>query len=273
MTTYDIQVTFEEGSLWASVTGSVGDLMRLRMYLDAWVSGLSRGSGGVPVHASDGNGCKVLVGALLEAMQQGVASGLDEGDVPEALTEKARLLVAEGLLRGYQAEAAVKALSAPMGRGVVDMFMGGGKTRLSAALAALGGGKWLYLVQNKELARQSRAAFEEVLDEMCEVTDFTASIEATTYAGVEKLSTWHYDGVIVDEVHCLPARTRALEYAKIQAQRRIGLSGTPLDRQDARNAMVIALTGPVICKVTYEELVANGYLSEGKLHTVKYCHV
>jgi superfamily II DNA or RNA helicase len=153
------------------------------------------------------------------------------------------------------------------------MAMGGGKTRLAAAICALGAsygqGRWLYLVRNKELAGQSEKEFEELLPRMCEVTGALGpSLTATTYAGVAKLDDNEFDGVIVDEVQDLPAPTRAREYARAKSDWKIGLSGTPLDRQDAGNALVIGLTGPVVHRVSLEELTEAGFLSRGRVQPV-----
>jgi len=184
-------------------------------------------------------------------------------------------------VRDYQGQAAVAALTAPLNRGIIDVGTGGGKTRICATIAALAGsagyGRWLYVVQNKALATQSENAFLGLVKMMAKTLDFPASdvsIRATTYAGIKKLTARErdVDGVMVDECHLIPAPTRSLEYAKVRAHWRIGLSGTALDRQDAGNIVVIGLLGGVVFSAGVGELTKNGYLSQGSVQTVTYDH-
>lgn len=181
-------------------------------------------------------------------------------------------LESEGLLRHYQAEAVRRALGAIHGRAVLEMAMASGKTRTSAALAACAGGDWLYVVTNTELALQAKAEIDEVLPKLCAVTCKEATVTALNYGGIKHLEKKSFEGIIVDEAHGLPAPTRALQYATLSAERRIGLSGTPLDRQDSANAMVIGLLGPVVYKVGTKELANEGFLAKGRVIPIPYVH-
>jgi len=263
-------------NLWMTVTGDVGELRRMARGLDAWSEGLGQGKGGCSVYVWErADRLSVLGGALgavfdAEALEQlGVPSVRDRA----VARANASQLEAAGLLRSYQAEAVACALTAVMGRSVIDMAMGGGKTRCAAGLAAAAGGRWLYLVQNKELAAQSEKSFGELLGPMnaaCSDVEGLGELVATTYAGIKKLEGATFDGVIVDECHGISAPTRAVAYARVKATYRVGLSGTPLDRQDTKNALVLAMLGPVAYRVGLEQLTADGYLAAGTVRVVRY---
>lgn len=269
-----MQLKMEARGLWARVSGDLSELQAVAEYLDHWARTLDPKGKGRPVHLWDGDDLQVLGGALVAIAQDGAVSACFEPIVDGAeLLDRVRALFAAELLRDYQAASAGRAIMAPAGRGVIDMAMGGGKTRVAAGIAALGASyghaRWLYLVRNKELAAQSERAFKELLPQMCTAAGAEgAEMVATTYAGVAKLRDRLFDGVIVDECQDLPAPTRARGFALAKTFWRIGLSGTPLDRQDAGNAMMLALLGPVVHRVSLEELTEKGYLAPGRVQPV-----
>lgn len=189
-------------------------------------------------------------------------------------------LVSWGLLRPYQGEAVAALLGAPLGRGIAHVATGGGKTRIIGAMMGLaslmGGTRWLYVVGNKQLCAQSAGELERVAEEAGRIARESTLLGArargggeleltvSTYAGVARGEA-DYHGIVVDEVHQAGARGRARALADVVALYRLGLSGTPLDRQDWRNALVIGLTGPVVYTADLATLTAGGFLSPGKI--------
>lgn len=270
-----MQLKLEGRELWARVSGDPSELQALTEYLDHWARTLDPKGRGRVVYVWDSNDeLKVLGGALVAMAQEGAISACFDSIVEGSeLVDKVRSLYQAELLRDYQAASAGKVIIAPAGRCVVDMAMGGGKTRVAAAIAALGASyahpRWLYLVRNKELAAQSEKSFRELLPSMCKAVGADAAeLVATTYSGVAKLRDRVFDGVIVDECQDLPAPTRARGFAQAKTLWKVGLSGTPLDRQDAGNALVLGLLGPVVHRVSLEELTEAGYLSQGRVQPV-----
>jgi len=265
----------DSAGIWTRVESDQKELRNLAAQLDAWSAGLDLRGVGCPVYfwASE-TVMEVLTGALAAIMPKTILDncGFPSGGTRSVVQANAARLEKGGFLRDYQAEAVSVGLEATMGRCVLDVFMGGGKTRIAAGLAAAAGGRWLYLVQNKELARQSEQSFSELLGPMAQVC---ADVEqpqicATTYAGIKKLDDRCFDGVIVDECHCISAPTRALAYAAVRAPWRIGLSGTPLDRTDNRNALVIGFLGPIAYTIGLEQLAKEGHLSSGAVRVLKF---
>jgi superfamily II DNA or RNA helicase len=263
-----LNICFSTDSIWADVSGPVCELQSLLSWIASWSSKLSPRGDSRALCVQTPTGLKVLVGALLQAREQGlfdIGERYPTDDSPERLREA-------GILRDYQAEAVRKALDANLGRGIIEAACGGGKTRIAAAIAACAGGDWLYLVTNKELAAQSATEFRELLPEMRKITGKEASLRAMNYGGVKELRERVFAGVIVDECHALAAITRSTQYANVSAERRIGMSGTPLDRQDSGNSVVIGLLGPVICHVGTKELVDKGYLARGRVVPIPFVH-
>jgi superfamily II DNA or RNA helicase len=179
-----------------------------------------------------------------------------------------------GLLRDYQAEAVTAAFTAPAWRSIVQAPAGSGKTHMAAGLVAVGAQlgicRWVYLVQNQGLAEQTRRKFETVIPEMVAVVGecdwrMVCGSYGTIGDAVEEAQ-----GLIVDECHLLAAPTRAAAVARaMTAEFRCGLSATPLLRQDAGNALVIGLLGPVRFSLDPEAVIAAGNLAQGRYHVVE----
>lgn len=270
-----MQVHLEKGRLWFRVTGTAGELTSVIDMLTLWSKQLDVKSRRQPVYLGRETELEVLGGAMAYLVSVGVLNCPEAWPALElagSWERRTDALHAQGLLRRYQADAVLHGLRGPWGRAIVDVAMGGGKTRICAGLAAVAGGRWLYLVQNQELARQSERSFEELLPQMLKVTGETGSMTATTYAGIKRLESLEFMGVAVDEVHCVAARDRSLAYAELQAHHRVGLSGTPLDRQDSGNALVAGLLGPVVYRVDVGDLEKQGFLSRGEVRRLVFDH-
>jgi superfamily II DNA or RNA helicase len=208
----------------------------------------------------------VLTGVLLEVLTE-----RDWEDGPGC--EEAKQLKAAGL-RDYQVAAVKAAWKAPYWRSLLELPPGAGKTHIAAALVATGAvmglGSWAYLVTNASLADQTQRKFEKLIPQMLEALD-GGDVEyfCTSYGTADHAHLATVDGLIVDECHLSVAPTRSKVVARAErAVFRCGLSATPLLRQDAGNAMVIGLFGPVRYRVMPALLQAAGVLSKGHFHTV-----
>jgi superfamily II DNA or RNA helicase len=166
--------------------------------------------------------------------------------------------------RSYQVDAISAALEAPLGRGIVEVGTGGGKTRIAWGIATAAGGDWIYVVHGRDLVRQAGESFQEFNK------DYTpASIRAVGWNDKTILSQDYY-GIIVDECHQAAAPTRAHTLSKFSGGWRIGLSGTPLDRSDDRNTLTIGFFGPVCYEAGVHELTGDGFLTPGKVVIVPF---
>ena len=264
-----IEVSFD--NIWAKINGEPTECLDLVMKLDE--------SLGCQVWAAKGNGddkpgeLYVMLGAMLE---MGLVSELKDSALfdpaeASAIRDAADALVAAGHLRDYQGRMAAEALLAPYARGILACPPGGGKTRICAAICVIGGlvglKRWHYVVTNNELANQAITEIKNLLDPMLEI--FSAKemglklrITSSSYAKLHKVVT---EGLLVDECHTLSADNRTKRYAQCKTKFRLGLSGTPLDRMDSRNARTIGLLGPIVTNISRQELVAMGYLAPSQV--------
>jgi superfamily II DNA or RNA helicase len=270
-----MRIDVETGAFWATIVGSEGELDQVVGKLREFAAELAPSGQARSLCLRTPGHLRVPAGAVLLLEDRPGVLSARGSELAEA---GAKHLEAAGLLRDYQARAVGAALTAPLGRATVDVVMGGGKTRIAAALAAVaqavgGFGAWLYLVQNGELARQAEAEIAELLPMMAaRLGGPPAQVTATTYSGIKKLPSKHFAGVIVDECHLLPAPTRCLPFALVKATWRIGLSGTLLDRTDTKNALIIALLGPRVCEVKIPELEEQEHLARGRVQVLRYDH-
>lgn len=232
--------------------------------LDAWACQLDPKGIGCPVYYRERDQLRVLAGALLA-----IASCEPSGHAAVA-GEMANALVAAGILRDYQGAAVAAAYAAPGWRSIILAPAGAGKTRMAAGLVAvgaqLGACRWVYLVQNQQLAAQTADQFSTWIPRMvAELGDCDWVARCGTYGTMELGALEEAHGLIVDEVHLAGAPTRAAAIARARAAEfRCGLSATPLLRQDAGNAHVIGLLGPVRYSISPEELIGTGCLARGK---------
>ena len=264
-------------SIWACITGESDALDSVQCSLAEYVAqgGEVEGSGGKlkglhPWLRKPGS-LKVLAGLLpLVWPDFGWPKVLsDEGAqrLPEALA------ALEGLgFRDYQVEAVGAALSCALGRCVVDVGTGGGKTRIAWGLAYASGMwqqkmPWLYVVHGRDLVRQSRASFASLNEAAggCQVP-----IECVGWAD-KALGRGGFAGIIVDECHGVAARTRAQALCRFSGGWRVGLSGTPLDRTDDKNTVVLGLLGPVAYRIGVDDLTDEGHLTPGRVICLPYC--
>lgn len=167
--------------------------------------------------------------------------------------------------RAYQVEAVAAALRAPLGRGIIEVGTGGGKTRIAWGIARVVAGPWCYVVHGKDLVLQASNSFRG----MNEQFGVEVNLQAMGWSD-RRIGSVEWEGIIVDECHQCAARTRARQLAVFQGGWRIGMSSTPLDRCDDRNPMTVGFFGPVCCKAGVAQLTEGGFLTPGRVIIVPF---
>ena len=152
--------------------------------------------------------------------------------------------------------------------GLWHLATNSGKTVIAAALLQILSRKALYLVNSKDLLNQAYNLFTEEMS--LPVGRLGAGIEdiATVTIGMpqtivnrmktDPVKSWlkSVEVVIADECHLASAKTWQTILQKCtNAKYRYGLSGTPLDRGELDNLKVMAYLGPVVARVTNQELI------------------
>jgi superfamily II DNA or RNA helicase len=188
-----------------------------------------------------------------------------------------------GWLRDYQLDAA--RAGARRTRGIVNASTGAGKSEIVVAWAvgfrAL---RWLVLVDTIDLVEQMAARFEKRTGERAgrvgggqhRVERFSVATFQSMYQGLESGDSQichlaeDVQGLVGDEIEVIGAKTYLSVAMRCGAYYRFGVSATPLMREDGRDFMTIGATGPVVYKISRQELVARGVLAESKITFVKH---
>jgi len=242
-------------SVVARITADAAVLSHIESTLDA---GLGQERQQLPIYARRGSQVlEVLSGAAVWLYHQRLLDGdLSGGQGPGVVHPE---IIKDLALRDHQQIAVYKALTTWMGRGILQLPPGAGKTRICGAIAGASAlERWLYLVPNEELARQTEDAVGEA------VSRAGSQLVCRSFGSVTQLELEEAEGLLIDEVHTLGAKGRALVVAGASnAEMRIGLSATALDRQDQGNSLVVGLTGPIIFSLGCEVLVDRGVLAKG----------
>lgn len=261
--------------LWCKLSG--GLVHDIAHWLHLWSRGKDVNKKGMATFVLKGDDLWIMGGVLSVLLKEGI---LNLGKVsawpevgPELVGLRDGLL---RLLRPYQADSVCSALDSDLGRGLIEVATGGGKTYISAGLAAVGSAtgmyRWLYLAPNGELAAQTDRTMRKTLPHFANALGAPrAEVKCTTYTRADRFGT-EWDGIIADECHRISCRTFCMPFSKLRARWRIGLSGTPLDRQDAGNALVIGLLGPVLYKIGLDVLEREGHLTRGLVQPVYFDH-
>jgi superfamily II DNA or RNA helicase len=236
-------------------TGTPSELARVEDSLTAWASqtgAAARKSSWQYVWKREGDReLVVLTGAALAAELPIVKRTLSTSVMDDRVAKSQET----GYLRPYQAAAVRAAIVAPFGRGIIKVPTGGGKTRIACALARAVGGLWVYVVPNRQLARQTQL---EAPNNM-----YCSSFNSVSCDVLQDCT-----GLIVDECHRIAAKSWVRIPLRSAACWRVGLSGTPLLRQDSRNSLVIGILGPIIYEIKKKILEEEGFLSKGTFKTV-----
>lgn len=212
-----------------------------------------------------------MVGAVSKAAERaGLAVELKDSRVRPSLVCDPDL----AWLYDYQAAAVQRVLDKT--RGILWMPTGAGKTEVAVGLSQAVEGRWLFLTHRKGLMGQAADRYElrtgEVAgrigegkwtEERFTVATFQSVSKALKARKPEALRLLEsVDGIIVDECHILPAASFwAVVMATKNAYYRVGLSGTPLAREDQRSRLAVAALGSVIFRLRPQELQERGVLA------------
>ncbi|GAB6875541.1 DEAD/DEAH box helicase [Thermaerobacter litoralis] len=191
-------------------------------------------------------------------------------------------------LRDYQRQAVMEALARR--RGTLVMPTGAGKTRTAAGIIAAAGQRTLFLVQSRDLVRQTVAAFQEHLGlPIGVIVEGKVRLQEVTVATVQSLLARTAEGaaerdailqwlggaqlLIVDEGHGLGADTVYAAARMCRPAYAFALTATP-QREDRREVQIEAATGPVWrpAGCSDGELVERGYLLPVKVTCVPFVH-
>jgi len=174
-------------------------------------------------------------------------------------------------LRDYQIRMVVKALKAT--RGILYAPTGSGKTVMGAALASTVN-NCVFIVHTKALLEQNSKELEKLLRE--EVGIFGTGkreVKRITVCMIQTLSNltrkefkdYNFDKfemVIVDEAHHAHSSSYQEILKKFKSFYRYGLTATPHELWTKEEYMkVTALLGPIVAKVSYQELEEEGYVA------------
>lgn len=192
-----------------------------------------------------------------------------------------------GWLRPYQragVEAVVKHT-----RGILWMPTGSGKTEVACALPLVFPCPWLFLVKSIGLMSQAADRFEkrtgmragrigEGVFDVAEGARFISCSFDSMRSLLERRDpralaiVAQAGGLIVDEVHELPADSCFRTAQAVQAYWRVGLSGTPLARGDRKSSLAVGSIGPVIYRVTTDELVRLNVIERPRVVMMTFRH-
>ena len=176
------------------------------------------------------------------------------------------------------------ALQAPLGRGIISVGTGGGKTWISYGISFVSSSPdpWLYVVYGRDLITQAREDFQEwhcLLRRGAYSTpgrhppdyvDQTILVEGYGNAHGRGRHPFPCPGLIVDECHEAAAEHRARVVTSFQGGWRIGMSGSALERTDDRNTIVLGLFGPIVFSCGVADLTIEGHLTPGKVICVPF---
>ncbi len=182
-----------------------------------------------------------------------------------------------GELRDYQVEA-VKEWLHNDGRGIIALPTGSGKTIIGVAALTEINERTLIIAYTKEQLMQWRRSILRFTDAEASmiglyysrekrIAPITLATYQTAYKHMGKLAP-HFNFLIIDEVHHLPAEKFKYIATMSPARYRMGLSATPY-REDGKHTYLFPLMGGVIYYKTPQELAERGYLAKYKIITVK----
>lgn len=184
-------------------------------------------------------------------------------------------------LRDYQMDAILELLHAK--RGVAKMATNSGKTEVMAGLIASIPRPSVTVLHRTELMYQTAERFRTRLqtDDIGIVGDGKFDVRKHTVAMVQTLYSWagkkendisklFGDNVVVmvDECHHASSPRNMDVIFSIPGQYRYGFSGTPLKHSKLADLKLIAATGPIVCSVSNEYLIVEGYSAKP---TIRIC--
>lgn len=228
------------------------------------------------------------VKALLREAGYMVLRTRDERKRPhgELIGELSDDMLAGVTLHDYQLRVIQSALES--GCGLLHVATGGGKTEMGAAIIkVLIKERSLFLVHTKQLLHQARARIAERLGTIEEhigiIGDGRFEPKHITVATVQSLSQARGDAqkkviakylktiglLILDETHHASAKTFYRLVQRIDAPWRFGMSGTPFGLADGKGLMVEAAFGPVVDRVSNDDLIKLGVNAKPTIRMVE----
>ncbi len=187
-------------------------------------------------------------------------------------------------LRPYQLEAVLKASGAT--RGIIHAPTSSGKTEMMIGLTRQRPCRWLalahrsglmgqladrYGLRNHEAGLPERAVRFEDYDGIAGPLTVTTFQMLRDKVGSEAFQEFadQIEGLIVDECHTLPADSHAkVAMSFYNAGVRFGFSGTPLARDDKRSLVAVGALGPVIYRISAQELIKQGHVADSLITMV-----
>jgi superfamily II DNA or RNA helicase len=183
-------------------------------------------------------------------------------------------------LRDYQRKIKNAVLEAE--QGIVKAPTGSGKTvAILEIFRSIGGGRFIVIVNTKEIAQQWLDRIEQWLgesypkgligDNEFEIASYgiTVAIQASLWSQREQLEDGgffnFFQGVCLDECHHATAETYRYIVDRFAARVRIGASATPEKTGDF--TLAEAVLGPVICEVTDDEVADQ--IMKPEIHVVE----
>lgn len=188
-------------------------------------------------------------------------------------------------LRDYQADA-LMAITRER-RGIIKIATAGGKGSLAAALPEFLPCRWLFVVHRAQIARDIAERYrantkiepgfilegDVALGEGQFVVATFQSLRKRIREEDPRLMEWldTVGGVVFDEAHVVGADTFAEVAGAVHAPYyRIGMSGTPLQRNDGRTGLVIGWCGTIIYEATAADLIKQGYIAPVQVRALWY---
>lgn len=189
-------------------------------------------------------------------------------------------------LRDYQLQSIADALNA--GCGLIHAATNAGKTEIgSAIIKVLAKQRCLFLVHTKQLLKQARerialrlGTIEEHIGcigdgkfEPKHITVATVqSISRARGAAQKKVIAKYLKTIgllILDETHHASAKSFYRLLQRIDAPWRYGMSGTPFGLADGKGLMVEAAFGPVVSRITNQDLIDKGVSAKPTIRMIE----
>ncbi len=190
--------------------------------------------------------------------------------------------------RYYQKDAVDKILSKKINRGTLVMATGAGKTILAAMITAALGLNTIFYTYSTDLLEQTAQVFEEIFQQKIgrvggdyfDIQPITIATVQTVYSCFElKDERWDVlsgylsdvDLMFIDEGHMLGAETLFKVSQVTDAYYSYALTATP-ERDDGKELLIEAGTGPAVNIISEEELVKEGYILPVEVEFIKVEH-
>ncbi len=183
----------------------------------------------------------------------------------------------KGSLREYQLEA-LNAWLGNSGRGIIALPTGSGKTHIGIAAISKINEATLIITYTKEQLLQWEKFIKTFTDvppshiglyysREKKISPITLATYQTAFKYIETLAP-HFNLLIIDEVHHLPAEKFKHIAITSPAKYRLGLSATPY-REDGKHTELFPLMGGVVYYKTTQELAEKGFLAKFRIETIK----